>query len=259
LPFVVSAHGGDLYSAARQSASGEIAVRRAFASARLVLANSTAIEEQCKELGATATRVVHLGTDVPRQPVRGDRPAEDRRIVTVANLVARKRHEDVLRAISLLRDVEPQLRWLVVGDGPERHRLEDLARRLELADRVEFRGALPHQAAVDAARSADVFVLPSVQEAFGVAYVEAMAGGVPVVGCRGEPGPEEIARCGGGVVLVPPHEPRALAAELGRLFADPHLRDHLGGLAHRNALDHFTWEACGRETYTAYTDALSSQ
>ena len=56
-----------------------------------------------------------------------------------------------------------------------------------------------------------MFVLPSVDEAFGVAYVEAMAGAVPAIGCRGEAGPEEIAAAGGGMRLVPPADPEALA------------------------------------------------
>ena len=54
-----------------------------------------------------------------------------------------------------------------------------------------------------------LFVMPSTDEAFGVAYIEAMAGGLPAIGCRGEPGPEEIAAAGDGLVLVPPGRHRA--------------------------------------------------
>ncbi len=61
-------------------------------------------------------------------------------------------------------------------------------------------------------------MLPSVDEAFGVAYIEAMAGGVPAIGSRGEPGPEEIAASGGGMRLVAPGDPEALAAELRTLL-----------------------------------------
>ncbi len=66
-----------------------------------------------------------------------------------------------------------------------------------------------------------MFVLPSVDEAFGVAYVEAMAGGLPAIGCRGEPGPEEIAAAGGGIRLVAPGDTEALADEIDALLADP--------------------------------------
>jgi len=252
-PTVVSVHGGDVLAVARDSEAGRAVVRRSLGAAALVLANSRATEARCRGLGARATRVVHLGTDVPvgRPPATGGAP-----FVTVAHLVERKRHADVLRALWLLRDTHPA-RWVVVGDGPERPRLEALARELGLDGRVEFRGALPHAEAVAAARDAAAFVLPSVDEAFGVAYVEAMAGGVPAVGSRGEGGPEDIAAAGEGIRLVPPGDPEALAAELRGLLEDPGWRRELGEAARRTVLAEFTWERCGRATVAAYEAALA--
>ena len=74
---------------------------------------------------------------------------------------------------------------------------------LGLQRQVEFRGQLSPAEAVAAAQTASLFVMPSVEEAFGVAYVEAMAGGVPAIGCQDEDGPAEIAAAGDGIVLVP--------------------------------------------------------
>jgi glycosyltransferase involved in cell wall biosynthesis len=176
--------------------------------------------------------------------------------VTVGNLIARKRHADVLRALWLLRDEHPELRWVVVGDGPERPALERLAADLGLDGRIDFRGALPPDAALAAAREGGVFVLPSVDEAFGVAYIEAMAGGIPAIGARGEPGPEEIAACGGGMRLVEPGDPEGLAGELRALLDEPMWRRELGAAARANVAQSFTWEACGRATVAAYEDAL---
>jgi glycosyltransferase involved in cell wall biosynthesis len=174
----------------------------------------------------------------------------------VSNLVARKRHADVLRALWLLREPYPHLRWVVVGDGPERSALEQMAGELGLRGRVEFRGALAPDVAIDTAREGSVFVLPSVDEAFGVAYVEAMAGAVPAIGCRGEPGPEEIAAAGGGMRLVPPADPEALAAELRALLDDPAWRAELGAQARATVAAAFTWEGCGAATVAAYEEAL---
>ena len=96
--------------------------------------------------------------------------------------------------------------------------------------------------------------MPSVDEAFGVAYVEAMAAGLPAVGARGEPGPEEIAGVGGGMLLVPPRRSSALAEAIAALLANPD-----AARARRAARDTveaaFTWERCGRETVRAYEDA----
>jgi glycosyltransferase involved in cell wall biosynthesis len=250
-PLVISVHGGDVLSVVDRSRVGRRAVERAFGRAALVLANSAAIEARCRELGAQRTRVVHLGTDLPAHVHDG----QPRRLVTVGHLIARKRHADVLRTLWLLRDEHPDLRWHVVGDGPERPALERMAAELGVGDRVVFRGQLPPGEAQAAARRAGVFVLPSVDEAFGVAYIEAMAGAVPVIGCRGEAGPEEIAAAGGGIRLVPPADPEALAAELRLLLDEPAWRRELGDAARATVEAEFTWERCGRATVAAYEEA----
>ena len=215
-----------------------------------MLANSAGTEERARALGAANTRVVHLGTDVPPTPLP-EPPVPT--ILTVGHLVARKRHADVLRALWLLRDDHPDLRWVVVGDGPERPALERMAAELGVDRRVEFKGELPPD---EVRQPATVFALPSVDEAFGVAYVEAMAAGIPAIGCRGEAGPEEIRASGGGIRLVAPGDPESLAEELRRLLEDAAWRRELGEAARATVERSFTWEACGRATVAAYEEAL---
>ena len=176
--------------------------------------------------------------------------------MTVANLIERKRIADVIRAVALLADAWPQLRHVVVGDGPERAALQALATSLGVADRIAFRGRLAPDDAVATGRQASLFVLPSTDEAFGVAYVEAMAAGVPAIGCRGEDGPEEIAAAGGGIELVTPRDPVALASSLGALLSDPARVERMRRAARENVLRSFTWERCGRETVAAYEEVL---
>jgi teichuronic acid biosynthesis glycosyltransferase TuaC len=241
-PLVVSVHGGDVLWTARHSERGREAVTRALTAAELVLANSAGTAARSEALGARATRVVHLGTDLPPQPA--ERHAQST-IVTVGHLVARKRHGDVLRALVELEGV----RYVIVGDGPERGRLEALARELGVAERTSLLGALPHDRALEEARRAHAFVLPSVDEAFGVAYVEAMAGWVPAVGLRGEDGPEEIAAAGGGIALA---EPGRLREAIERTLAE---RDDLGREARVTVERSFTWDRTGRETVAAYEAA----
>jgi teichuronic acid biosynthesis glycosyltransferase TuaC len=233
-PTVVSVHGGDVLGVASKWRDGRRVVERSLQAARLVLANSEGVAERCRELGAGNVRVVHLGTDVPDVTTAGTD------FVTVGNLIARKRHADVIRAL-------PEgARYVIIGDGPERARLEALARGKD----VVFRGALPPAQALAEARKAGVFVLPSVEEAFGVAYIEAMAAGLPAIGTRGEYGPEEIARWGGGMVLAGPEE---LAAVMRDTLAR---REALGREARANVERNFTWAGCGKATVAAYEDAV---
>jgi teichuronic acid biosynthesis glycosyltransferase TuaC len=246
-PLVVSVHGGDVFFTAPRH--GEAGVRRVFKSARLVLANSAGIGGRARDLGAREARVVHLGADVPEHLPRRDAHT----VVSLGHLVARKRHADVIRALWTLRD-RLALRYLVIGDGPERGALERLAADLEVE--AEFAGQLPHEQAMERMRGCAVMALPSIDEAFGVAYIEAMAARVPAIGCLGEPGPDEIDRCGEGLRLVPPGDVEALAGELHAILSEPAYLADLGERAQHTVAEHFTWEACGRGTVAAYEDAL---
>lgn len=251
-PLVVSVHGGDVLFTAPRYPAGREAVARTYGAARLVLANSAGIERAARDLGAANARVLRLGSDLP--PKTGRHAACT--LVTVGNLIARKRHADVLRAMWLLRERWPDLRYLVVGDGPERGGLERLARELGVAERVQFTGQLPHDEALRTAREGTIFVMPSTEEAFGVAYIEAMAAGLPAIGALGEPGPEEIAAAGDGLRMVPPGDVEALAAEIGAMLDDASGMHALGDAARATVTRHFTWEACGKATVRAYEDAL---
>jgi glycosyltransferase involved in cell wall biosynthesis len=258
-PLIVSVHGGDvLYTAGRDDAGAD-AVARGLGAARLVLANSQGIAEMARAHGAGETRVVHLGADLPaaqRRPPRREGREGAPSLVTVAHLVARKRHADVLRALAVLGPRHPTLRYEIIGEGPERIALEGLAARLGVANRVDFHGQLPPEQAVERARRCTLFVMPSTDEAFGVAYIEAMAAGVPAIGCRGEPGPEEIAAAGDGFLLVPPGDIERLTQRIDELLSDPPRLREAGQRARATVAAHFTWEHCGEQTLAAYEHVL---
>jgi glycosyltransferase involved in cell wall biosynthesis len=253
LPLVVSVHGGDVLWTVDRVPGGREAVARTFRSASLVMANSAGIADRAHALGAGRTEVVHLGTDIPPEtPQRAAQPT----LVTLGHLVARKRHDDVLRALARL---SADVRYLIIGDGPERPALERLAAELGVAARVEFAGQLDPAAALDRARRAWLLVMPSIEEAFGVAYIEAMAAGVPAIGAAGEPGPAEIAAAGGGIELVPPGDPGALAQRLSDLLGDPDRLAALGADARITVSSHFSWERCGEQTMAAYEKVASQR
>lgn len=232
-PLIVSVHGGDVYFTAPRWPDP---VNRAFDAADLILANSAGTAAKVKELGHEA-RVLHLGTDIPKTITRNRRPNT---VATLAHLVARKRHADVIRAVARLDG----WRYLIVGDGPERAALEALADELE-AD-VEFTGQLPHAQAVKLVRECSVYAMPSTEEAFGVAYIEAMAGALPAIGATGEPGPAEIE----SVALVDPGDIDALATAIEVAAGDD-------GSWARSVAERFSWQACGEATVAAYEEILA--
>jgi glycosyltransferase involved in cell wall biosynthesis len=245
IPLAVSVHGGDVLVPDLAAPSAPT-----LRSAAVVMCNSRGSLARAAALAGRDDhmRVVHLGTDIPDElPPKNLHPT----VATLANVDPRKRHEDVLRALALLPS---EYRWVVIGDGPALPGLQALVRELGLADRVTFTGRLaPREAAAELAR-AHVMALPSEDEAFGVAYIEALARGVPAVGLAGESGPEEIAAVTDAMLLVPRRDPAALARSIRRAVDEGGLPD----LARAAAREHFTWARCGRETVAAYEAALRS-
>jgi glycosyltransferase involved in cell wall biosynthesis len=177
-------------------------------------------------------------------------------VATLAHVIPRKRHADVLDAVAQLRPRLPGVRWVVIGDGPELPALREHA-HLGVAECVEWAGELEPDAAVSELARCHLMAMPSVDEAFGVAYVEAMACGVPALGCAGEGGPEEIAAAGPGMLLVPPRDPPALADAIAGALEDAPALAELSAAARRTADEHFGTPACGRATVAAYREAVA--
>jgi phosphatidylinositol alpha-1,6-mannosyltransferase len=156
-------------------------------------------------------------------------PRERPSILCVAHLYPRK---DVATLVGAMARLETAATLRVVGEGPELPRLQGLARRLALGDRVEFLGHVPLARLAAEYAGADVFCLPSRQEGFGIVFLEAMAAGLPIVAARAA-AVEELLGDGECAVLVPPGDETALAAALGRLLGDAGQRRRLSEAGRR--------------------------
>jgi glycosyltransferase involved in cell wall biosynthesis len=176
---------------------------------------------------APGLRVVRQGVDLDRFPCRPPRfagtPPE---ILTVAALREKKGHHVLLRAAGLLRDRGIRFRLTVVGEGPERGRLEALVRELDLAGHVRLAGAEPPERVRERLIAADLFVLACTTASNGdldgvpISLMEAMATGVPVVSTRLSGIPELIQDAEEGI-LVAPDDPEGVAEAVAGLLADP--------------------------------------
>jgi phosphatidylinositol alpha-mannosyltransferase len=146
-----------------------------------------------------------------------------RNILFVGRHEPRKGLLELLKAYRILRKAGCDCRLLVVGSGPQ----EREARRYVLTRRlggVEFLGRVSDREKAQLFRSADVYVSPATgRESFGIVLLEAMAAGTPVV-CSDIHGYKGVVRRGREGLLVPPREPKALAAAIARLLADDELR-----------------------------------
>ncbi|MEU6621860.1 glycosyltransferase [Streptomyces litmocidini] len=191
--------------------------------------------------------VVHNGVDTARFATDGP-PRDAAPTVVCVGRLCRQKGQDVLLAAwpAVLADV-PGARLVLVGDGPDAEAL-----RAAAGPSVRFTGAVEDP--VPWYRAADVVVLPSRWEGMALAPLEAMAAGRPVVvsdvdGARESLPPAHEPHC-----LVPPEDPAALAAALGRLLGRPELRHRLGREAHEHVLSRFDVRRTGAAVADLYRE-----
>ncbi len=152
-------------------------------------------------------------------------------------------------------------RLLVVGDGPERQRLEGLVAAHGLAGVVELTGGLPQPEVAKRMADADVFVFPSIRELGAGVVVEAMACGLPCV-VVDYGGPGGLIDEGVGLKLPLGSKPQLVSAfrsALERLAADSELRRSLGAAAHRRALDEYAWSAKAAKIERIYAQVIAAR
>lgn len=187
--------------------------------------------------------VIESGVDLERFRPAADRVsakraagfgADEPLVGIVAALRPEKNHAMFLRMAARVASEAPAARFLVVGEGPERSRLVELARDLRLEGHVQFLGA--RHDIPDLLRALDVAVLCSlpVVETLPVTLLEAFAAGVPVVSTRVGSVADIVEEPETGL-LVPPGDEAALAQSVGRLLADPALRGRMGRAARARA------------------------
>jgi teichuronic acid biosynthesis glycosyltransferase TuaC len=244
VPYVVSVHGLDAFSTKQVSGrAGEWCRRisqRVYRSSRRVICISERVREQVLEGAATSrTSVVYNGVD-PKLFSPGTEPTDRRPIIlSVGNLIPIKGHDLIIRAVAPLAAVFPTLTLEIIGDGPERGRLQALAQQLQIGDRVLFLGRRSRQQVASAMQQCTVFALPSRYEGLGCVYLEAMASGKPVIGCRGQ-GIEEVVEHGTNGWLVGSDDVKELRDALSTLLSNAALRNFISGHARQTILDEFT-------------------
>ena len=216
--------------------------RRNVARADLVVVTSRySAEVAQREYGAPAERLAVVPEPIdlevwddqfwraPRRPGHG--PV----VLSVARMYPRKRLADLLHAAALLRTRVEGVQVRIVGRGPEWDALSRLHAELGLGDTVVLLGDLTRERLAEEYVNASVFCLPSVQEGFGIVFLEAMGAELPVVACRVAAVPEVVLHDATGL-LVPPRDPGALAGTIERLIRGPALARRLGQEWRRRSL-----------------------
>jgi glycosyltransferase involved in cell wall biosynthesis len=207
-------------------------------------ANSRAALDQLARLGIGPKRLRHIpnGLDLSQWSPRPAEPDGEPLILCAARFAPVKRHEDLLHALALLRSKGHSFRAVLAGGGPLLGEMRALTERLGLSDAVELPGELAAGEVRRRLEGAAIACLASASEGMPGALMEAMATGVPVVGTAAG-GTTELVVDGESGLLVPPHDPPALARALAALLADPQLRARLSTGARRRMEERFSLDA----------------
>ena len=247
-------HGNRAISIALKALKGRIPViavahnysTRRFARADACFAITPHLQEYLASTGCKnifiMPNMARLSDALPRGPFRTP-PI----IGSMGRFVAKKGFKSYIEALSVLRSRGVTFRALLGGEGKESAQLMELIARYQLEDIVTYTGWVQNKSTFFAA--IDIFVLPSLEEAFGIVLIEAMSHGIPVVSADAH-GPSQIIHEGVDGLLVARNDPEAMADAIESLLANPARAAKLGEEGAKLVADEYTMEAMARRLKT---------
>ena len=270
-PYLVYVNGGDLLRERKKAHESRIkrsTARGILGGASGIVATSEWVAELSREVldlvevkNPPPVAALGLGTDpVQFHPSRdtgslrrrwdvGDAPI----ILTVARLVPHKGQDNVIRALAVLRHQFRNLRYVLVGEGHDEQRLRDLARELNVEDRVGFVGPMLDDELPEAYATSTLYAGISRidrevnAEGYGISFLEAAASGVPsVAGDSG--GVRSAVRDGETGIVVPPESVEAIIEAIRTMLVDGDKRKAMGVAARRAVETYYNWDRVARDT-----------
>lgn len=262
-PLLVTSHGGDLY--ALRGTVFEYLKRWALARANAVTVVSRAMRDYCTERRLSSKEIVvqSMGVDLDTIFTPGDAANERSGLIFVGRLVEKKGVAYLIEALSLLSAAYPRLQLKIIGDGPLRDTLVELARTHHVIDRIRFVGSVPNEELPHHLRSASIAVMPSVvaasgdQEGLGLVAVEAMGCGCAVV-ASDLPAVRDAVIDGQTGLMARPADAADLADKIAVLLEDDVLRSSLADSGREHALEKFNWTSVGSAYTRIIRDLIAS-
>ena len=260
LPLVVTIHGQDLLYTINRNDCCRRALGFVFEFASRVILVSNKLKRLAEDFFGCPEKLTMIPNGVNLKKVSNPKHEITERsretiLLSASYLIPRKAIDYNIMAVGRICNKYPLLRYLIIGDGPMENRLKEMTTSLGLSDNVKFLGRQPHDCVMQYMANCDIFTLPSWDEAFGVVYVEAMAHGKPVIGCRSE-GIEDFVEHGKTGMLVKPRDVDSLVEALDFLLSHPEEAKAMGERGRKLVLENYTWEKNAEKTIAVYEEVL---
>ena len=184
-------------------------------------------------------------------------PARNK-LICVSHLSERRKNIDILiKALSRLKDKykNENFELTIAGDGNLKNEYTELTEKLKLKN-ITFAGEVSQTKVSELLSGADIFILPSYPEAFGVVIIEALANGLPVITCEGNGGGEELKKLGYPVALVKPGSPEELAEAISGLAKDEIKMKEMSVKGIEIVSKYFTWKKNAENTYRLLCETI---
>lgn len=260
-PFVVSMWGSDVYSFPRVSPLHRYILKRNFKKADVLLSTSHCMAREASLYTDKEMTITPFGIDADKfVPMPSSKPNDELVVATVKNLAYFYGIDTLIEAFGIVcrRMPESNLKLLIAGGGTEKPQLEARCKELGIAGKVTFLGKIPNETIPELLSNVDVFVALSRKESFGVAALEAMACGKPVVVSDAD-GFLEIIENGKEGFIVPKENPEAAAEKIMQLLNDKVLASGIGQAARAAVVEKYSWKVSVDIMMKVYDDILSNE
>jgi glycosyltransferase involved in cell wall biosynthesis len=258
-PLITTFRAADLDVSIHKNRQCFRAVQKVFQNSARIIAPSPRLSQELYRQMGISSEVVSSGINKEEiftgTTSLGKRYHGDIIILSASRLDKTKGIDLNLKAVAALKDRYPNIRYLIIGDGEERAALERLVKDLNLKNKVEFLGWLPHEKVMEYMSICNIFSLPSHLETLGLVYLEAMAHGKAVIGCQGQ-GVDGIIIDGETGLLIKPRDEKGLLYAMDYLLSNVEKTAEIGKKARKLVLENYTWEKNARKHMKIYEELL---
>ncbi len=259
--YIVSLHGNDIDRYPERSFFSRWVTKQSLLSADRIFTNSADILEKAEKIEpCIRKKSLVMGNAVYPELFRSGKKFHHPQsyILCVANFVPKKGQDLLIRAFHHVRKEYPHIDLILAGDGPEKDKCRALSEKLGLVEAVFCLGRVKETEIPSLLSGCTLFALPSRKEPFGVAVLEAMAAGRPVV-ATDVGGVKEIIQNGKNGLLVKPESPEALAQGIKIVLSNPEVAERMVISASKTVREKYSWPRIIERYLKNYQECMGNE